>query len=78
MQNEDFKWFIENYNSLVDVSKGTFIAIKNKTVLGYYDDFFTALDCTEKTEELGTFLIQKCTGNESDYMKSIFSVNITY
>ena len=36
-----------------------FVVIKDKKVIGVYDDQATAVSETQKTHELGTFLVQK-------------------
>ena len=69
----DFKWFVENYDVLFEQYGHKFLAIKNKTVLGAYNSMQDAIDNT--TEELGTFIVQECNGNESAYTNYISSWN---
>lgn len=76
MRDDDFKWFIDNYDSLFKKYGHKFIAIKDKTILGVYDDVVTAIDKTAENHELGTFIIQECTGDSSGYTASIATIGI--
>lgn len=76
MRDDDFKWFLENYDVLFKKYGHKYIAIKNKTVLGTYDDIVTAIDTTAKKYELGTFIVQECNGDSSAYTTSITTVGI--
>jgi len=75
MQDKDFKWFLENYTDLYDKYGRSFLAIKNENVLGAYTSFSEAVETTVQTEELGTFIIQECNGNESAYTVQIASMH---
>ena len=70
---DDFNWFVENYDQLYEKYGHKFLAIKNKTVIGVYDDIKSALECTLTTEEHGSFIIQECDGTEDAYTNSIVS-----
>jgi len=59
-QNIDFYYFLENMESLYRKHGNKFVAVKNKNILGVYDNFNNAFESTIKTEEIGTFLIQEC------------------
>jgi len=63
-QNIDFKYFLKNMGKFYTEYGHKFVAVKNKNILGVYEDFNEALDNTLKTEELGTFLIQECFENK--------------
>lgn len=75
MQNMDFNWFVENHEKLFAEYGSSFIAIKNKTVLGVYDTYGNAVRETSQTEELGTFIVQRCGADESAYTCYISSMN---
>jgi len=75
MQDKDFEWFLKNYDTLYNKYGRSFLAIKNETVLGFYSNFHEASETTQKTEELGTFIIQECNGDESAYTIQIASMN---
>ena len=74
MQRSDFNWFLNNYTDLYLKYGHKFLVIKNKSVLGAYDTVREALDNTH--EELGTFIIQECTGDSSAYTNYIASVKL--
>lgn len=62
----EFEYYLANQKALVRKHKGKFIVIKNREVIGVYDDQVTAVSETEKMHELGTFLVQKVEpGNEA-------------
>jgi len=62
-QNLDFNYFLENMEDFYRKYGHKFIVVKNKSVLGTYDDFINAYESTLKTEEMGSFLIQECFDN---------------
>jgi len=62
-QDIDFNYFLENMESFYSTYGQKFVVVKNRSVLGVYDNFDDALETTLKTEELGTFLIQECFDN---------------
>lgn len=67
MQNADFNWFVENHKDFYNKYGASFLAIKNKTILGVYDSFASAVKETSIVEELGTFIVQECDPDESSY-----------
>lgn len=72
-RNQDFDFFIKNYDKLFKLYGHKFIAIKNKTVLGAYDNIVDAINITSETYPVGTFIIQECNGDESGYTNYISS-----
>lgn len=75
MQNDDYKWFLENYEDLYKKYGPVYLAIKNKTVLGVYDSYADGVIATKKNESLGSFIIQRCGNDESAYTNYISSMN---
>lgn len=73
MQKEDFNWFLENYQSIYKQYGACYVAIKNQTILGIYENYKNAVDETKKSEALGTFIIQFCNGSESGYTNYVAS-----
>ena len=73
MLREDFDWFVENYDTLHEQYGNGFLAIKNKTVLGVYPSYAEGVKETQKTEELGTFIVQECNGSPLAYNSCIAS-----
>jgi len=70
---DEFDFFMTNREDLVKKYEGKYLAIKNNQVLGVYDSFDTAIIKTQKTDPLGTFLIQKCEANDECYMQTFHS-----
>jgi hypothetical protein len=64
-----------NYNKLFSEFGESYLAIKNESVLGAYNSFREALDTTLLSEEMGTFIIQKCDGSESAYTVQVSSMS---
>ena len=75
MQERDFNWFLLNYNEFFKKYGHSFLVIKNESVLGSYNSFKEAVDTTSLTEELGSFIVQECNGDESAYTVHISSMN---
>lgn len=73
----DFRWFIENYKALQEKYGDCFLAIKDSTVLGSYGSYGEAVRETEKTEELGTFIVQECQSQGAMYQACIASMNFS-
>lgn len=71
--SEDFKWFLDNYDSIFHKFGHKQIVIKNKQIIGVYDNVKDAIDTTCLSEEMGTFIVQECNGNESGYTNYISS-----
>jgi len=66
MQEQDYDYFLENIGDLYNQYGHKFLAIKNRQILGAYDNFDNALSETLKHEKLGTFLIQECFQNREE------------
>lgn len=75
MQTTDFKWFEENYSKLQKEHGNSFLAIKDCRVLGAYPSYAEAVRITERTEELGTFIVQECHATGTIYQASIASMH---
>lgn len=78
MQEKDFEWFIENHDSLFKKYGDVYLVIKNKKVLSTYTTYAEAVEQTSKTEKLGTFIVQKCTGTSEGYTNQIASNEIVF
>jgi len=66
---KDFNWFLNNYDVLYKKYGHKYLVIKDKKVLGAYDNVREALDNTK--EALGTFIVQECNGDRSAYTNYI-------
>lgn len=75
MQERDYKWFKENYFTISEEYGNSFVVIKNKKVIGSFDNYGDAVRETVKKEKLGTFIVQFCNGDESAYTNYISSFN---
>lgn len=75
-RKEDFDFFIDHYQELYEKYGHKFLAIKNKSVLGYYDAVQEAISDLSSTHELGSYIIQECTGDESAYRTTIMRLLI--
>lgn len=73
--NEDFAWFKEHYTEFQEKYGKSFIAIKNKKVLGVYESYGVGVKETAKSEPLGTFIVQECSPNYVAYQCSIASMD---
>jgi hypothetical protein len=74
MLKDEYKWFLDNYADLFKKYGDSFLAIKGKTVLGSYRSYAEGVRKTSEKEKIGTFIIQKCNGDESAYTNYISSI----
>lgn len=63
-QDRDYQWFCDHYVELSRKYGKSYLAIKNETVIGVYNDGVNGILETAKREELGTFIVQECTGTD--------------
>lgn len=75
--NEDFEWFEEHYQEFQSEYGNAFLAIKNKQVIGVYGSYGDGVRETQKTEPLGTFIVQECNKNHIAYTCCIASMNFS-
>lgn len=75
LQAQDFEWFLDNYDALFKKYGDSYIAIRNKTVLGTYGSFEEGVKATKESLPLGAFIVQHCNGSESGYTNYIASMN---
>ena len=76
MRESDYQWFLNNYLNLYEKYGEQYLAIKDKTVLGTYSSYADAVKNTLKKEEIGTFIVQFCNGEETAYTNYISSLNV--
>ena len=74
-QSKDYQWFLSNYNKLYEKYGIAFLVIKNENVIGAYSTYAEGIKEASKCNELGTFIVQCCNGNESAYTNYISSLN---
>lgn len=56
---KEFEYYLAHQADFVKNYDGKVIVLKNQKVIGVFDDAPTAVRETQKTEPLGTFLVQK-------------------
>lgn len=67
MLEEEFNYFREHQQSLVEQYRGKYIVIVGKRVVGYYRTNEIALYNAKQMYKVGTFLIQHCIEGENAY-----------
>lgn len=72
-RSDDFRWFLDNYNEFFREYGRKILVIRNREIIGLFDDKNTAIDTTIKQYDLGTFIVQECNGDESGYTNYITS-----
>lgn len=72
-RQKDFDYFIAHYKEFFEKYGHKFLAIKDQTVLGVYDDEVSAINETSEKYPLGSFIVQECNGDESGYTNYISS-----
>ena len=70
---KEFDWYLENQGGLVKQYNGKHVVIKDRRVLGAYATAIEAVTETEKTEPLGTFLVQKVEPGSDAYTQTFYS-----
>jgi len=70
---DEFQYYIEHQDDLVEKYRGKVIVIKDHKVLGAYDSDLEAINETTKQHELGTFLVQKCEPGSDSYTQTFHS-----
>lgn len=74
---EDFEWYMMNCAELFAEFGDKYVVIKGKKVLGAYDSYGEGVRAAQKTEPLGSFIVQKCGNDESAYTNYISSMNFS-
>ena len=70
---QEFKYFLEHQAEFLEQYEGKYIVIKDRTVIGEYNDELTAVTETSKKHEVGTFLVQKVTRGDTAYTQTFHS-----
>ena len=72
LENE-FKYYLENQDSIFAKFGGKFVVIVSNSVVGAFDTMEEAYYDSAKKYEPGTFLIQQCTEGNEAYTQSFTS-----
>lgn len=59
----EFRYYVAHQSELVHRYNGKVVVIKDQQVIGAYDNEMAAITETYKHHALGTFLVQRVTGN---------------
>jgi hypothetical protein len=70
---QEFDYFLAHKAELLNTYRGRFVVIRNRQVIGAYDDELVAIAETRKTHELGTFLVQKVEPGEAGTSQTFHS-----
>jgi len=70
---KEFEYYLANQSEMVVKYNGKFIVIKDQKVIGDYDDELTAINETQKTHKIGTFLVQKVEPGTAAYTQTFHS-----
>lgn len=71
----DFDYFMGNYKELYERYGHKFLAIREKKILGAFDSVQDAISSV-KEYEVGEYIIQECTGDETAYRTTIMRLMI--
>ena len=66
MLEKEYQYFNKNKPQLIQQYEGKFIVVKSDAVLGAYGSEVEAITETQKTHEIGTFLVQLCSLVDED------------
>lgn len=75
-RRNDFDFFIKNYKDLYKQYGHKFLAIKNEKILGAYDSVPDAITQLSNEYEIGTYIIQECTDDDTAYRTTIMRLII--
>ena len=70
---KEFEYYIDHQDELVKAYMGKYIVVKGENILGAYDSMKEAVEKTAKSEEMGTFLVQKVEPGEDNYTQIFHS-----
>ncbi len=70
---EDFNYYLEHREELLDKYYGRYIVIKNSQVIGDFDSEQEAFETASNNHEVGTFLIQHCVPGEASTNATFYS-----
>src|SRR3990172_3644103 len=70
---QEFEYYLANQKELVDKYNGKFVVIKDRVVIGNYDNELNAIEDTKKNHKVGTFLVQYVSPGDSAYKQTFHS-----
>lgn len=72
LQNE-FEFFLKHQQEFARLYAGKFVVIKDRKVLGAFESEIEAVRVTSERHALGTFIVQKCTGDSGSVTQTFHS-----
>jgi len=70
---QEFEFYLAHQDELVKKYDGKYIVLKGQKVIGVFDDELSAVTETQKSHELGTFLVQLAEPGNSAYSQTFHS-----
>ena len=70
---KEFTYYLAHQEELVKQHNGKVVVIKGERVIGVYPDTVSAITETQRSEELGTFLVQKVEPGSDSYTQTFHS-----
>jgi len=70
---KEFRYYLAHQDELVAKYRGRVVVIRDEMVIGDYPDEATAVQETQKTYPLGTFLVQRCEPGNQAYTQTFHS-----
>lgn len=70
---DELQYFKENQSELLKKFEGKVLVIKDRQIVGVYQNELEAYNEAQKKFELGTFLIQKCLPGVDSYTQTYYS-----
>lgn len=78
MCKDNYDYYKSHLDELCKKFNNKYIAIKEQNIIGVYESFDQAFTETSKTEELGTFIIQLCSKDETSTVNYFYSNNVIF
>lgn len=74
MQKEDFKYFVDHHDELVNLYKDKYVVIKNKEVVAVAETLDQGIEkALDLGLQLGSFIVQLCTEGDGAYTQRFYS-----
>ena len=71
--DREFNYYLSKQDDFVKDHNGEWVVIKGNEVLGFYMDQLQAINETQKTHQLGTFMVQHISKGEAEYTRTFHS-----
>lgn len=71
--DNDFDWFVRHYPAFQKTYGDCFIAIKDKRVIGVFENYSDGYEVIKKQFIPGSFIIQECSTTRKAYIVYLFS-----